>query len=203
MASIGLKSALYNVFNATTKKYKESTPPVLGRIISETFSPEYASVELRADDILAEEDKSFIKGTLNVTIADDEDSTEATLFGNTVSSGNDGGEVTKNVNDEAPFIGYGHIITKQKRGTKSYKVEFFPRCKVNSITHDANTRGESVEFGTTAVDMTAYPVDEAFESFAVGDWNKVKTFDTESAALSYLAGLLTPSAASGETPAAG
>lgn len=191
MARTGYKKAKYNKIDEATGKYAplKDKVPCLTRVIDEKFSPEYNSAELYADDGLAEADYSFKKGSLAITVADDEDERDAFLMGNTVAEG----EVTKTVDDTAPEFGYGHIVTKSVNGVKKFKVEFFPRVKFTKITTDGKTRGESVEFGTTSVEATVSPLKADFNGMKAGTWEKHQTFDTEAKAESYLDACLTPS----------
>lgn len=191
MASTGFKKAKYNKIDAETKKYAALTDgkvPCLEKVIDEKFSPEYNSAELYADDALAETDYSFKKGGLAITVAHDVDERDAELMGNTITEG----EVVKNIADTAPEVGYGHIVPKKINGVKKYKVEFFPRVKFTKITTDAKTKGESVEFGTTAIEGTVYPLEADFNGMKAGDWEKHQTFATEEEAEAYLDKCLTP-----------
>ncbi len=191
MARIGYKKAKYNFIDAEGKKYaalEGSKVPCLEKVIDEKFSAEYNSAELYADDALAETDYSFKKGGLAITVAHDEDERDAKLMGNTIKDG----EVVQTIADTAPEVGYGHIVTKMIGGVKKYKVEFFPRVKFTKITTDAKTRGESVEFGTTAIEGTVYPLDAEFNGMTAGTWEKHQTFDTEAEAEAYLDECLTP-----------
>ncbi len=192
MARIGFKQAKYN--KIVGNKYATLTDkvPLFEKVIDEKFAPEYNSAELYANDGLAETDYSFKKGTLSLTIADDDDKLIAELFGSTIEG--EGGEVTQTINDTAPEFGYGHIIPKMVGGARKYKVEFFPRVKWQKVTSDNKTRGESVEFNTTALEGTVFPLDKAINGLAVGDWEKHQTFATEEEAETYLDGLLTPKA---------
>ena len=192
MARIGYKKAKYNKRDAETGKFATLTAgvPCLTRVIDEKFSAEYNSAELYADDSLAETDYSFKKGTLAITVADDDDERDAFLMGNTITEG----EVVNKIDDTAPEFGYGHIVTKVVNGTRKYKVEFFPRVKFTKITTDAKTRGESVEFGTTSVEAVVYPLDADFNGIKAGIWEMHQTFDTEAQAETYLDNCLTPSA---------
>ena len=190
MARIGYKKGKYNKIDASTKKYATITEgvPCLEKVIDEKFSAEYNSAELYADDVLAECDYSFKKGTLAITVANDDDKKEAELMGNTITED----EVVKKVDDAAPEFGYGHIVTKMVNGAKKFKVEFVPRVKWTKITTDAKTRGESVEFGTTAIEGTVYPLDADFNGMTAGTWEKHQTFATEAEAEAYLDSCLTP-----------
>lgn len=192
MARIGYKKGKYNKIDPSTKKYAAVTEgvPCLEKVIDEKFSPEYNSAELYADDVLAECDYSFKKGTLAITVANDDDAKEAELMGNTI----EGDEVVKAVSDTAPEFGYGHIVTKMVNGVRKFKVEFFPRVKWTKITTDAKTRGESVEFGTTAIEGTVFPLDADFNGMTAGTWEKHQTFATEAEAEAYLDACLTPNA---------
>lgn len=189
MARIGFKKAKYNkIVGNTYATLTSSVVPVFEKVIDEKFAPEYNTAELYANDGLAESDYSFKKGTLSLTVADDDDKLCAELLGNTDTDG----EVTSNIGDTAPEFGYGHIIPKMVGGERKYKVEFFPRVKFTKVTSDNKTRGESVEFSTTAIEGTVFPLEVAINGLAIGDWEKHKTFATLTEAEAYLDELLTP-----------
>ena len=192
MARTGFKGAKYNQISGDTyKALTDSKVPEFEKVVDEKFAPEYHSAELYANDSLAECDYSFKKGTLSVTIADDNDKFIAELFGNTITTE---GEVTSNIADTVNEFGYGHIIPKIVNNVRAYKVEFFPRVKWTKITSDNKTRGENVEFSTTALEGTVYPLDKAINGLKVGDWEKHQTFATFEEAETYLDSLLTPKA---------
>ena len=189
MARIGFRKAKYNLIDGD--KYKALTGskvPEFEKVVDEKFAPEYNTAELYANDALCESDYSFKKGTLSLTVADDEDEFVAAIMGNTVTSG----EVTSSVDDTAPEVGYGHILPKLVNNVKKYKVEFFPRVKFTKVTTDNKTRGESIEFSTTAIEGTVYPLEKEVNGLAVGTWEKHQTFATLAEAETYLDGLLTP-----------
>lgn len=189
MARIGFRKAKYNPIDGD--KYKALTGskvPEFEKVVDEKFAPEYNTAELYANDALCESDYSFKKGTLSLTVADDEDEFVAAIMGNTVSTG----EVTSSIDDTAPEVGYGHILPKLVNNVKKYKVEFFPRVKFTKVTTDNKTRGESIEFSTTAIEGTVYPLEKAVNGLAVGTWEKHQTFATLAEAETYLDGLLTP-----------
>ena len=195
MARIGFKKAKYNkIASGAYASLTSNTVPVFEKVIDEKFAPEYNTAELYANDGIAESDYSFKKGTLSLTVADDDDKLCAELLGNTVATS--GGEVVSNIEDTAPEFGYGHIIPKMVGGARKYKVEFFPRVKFTKITSDNKTRGESVEFSTTTIEGTVMPLETALNGLTIGDWEKHNTFATLAEAETYLDGLLTPVTAS-------
>ena len=190
MARTGFKKAKYNkIVGDKYAPITESKVPLFEKVVDEKFSPEYNSAELYANDGLAETDYSFKKGSLSLTIADDDDKLIAELFGN---ESVEDGEVTQTINDTAPEFGYGHIIPKQVGGVKKYKVEFFPRVKFTKVTSDNKSRGESVEFSTTAIEGTVFPLESDLNGLTAGVWEKHNTFATLAEAEAYLDTLLTP-----------
>ncbi len=193
MANIGLRNAKYNQIDHTTNKYKaltDSKVPVLGKMIDAKLTENRSDVSLFADDGLAEYDNTFTGGDIALTLADVDDATYAEVKGCVITEG----EITENEEDSSPEIGYGHIITKVVNGVKKYKVEFLPRIRVTKITADAKTKGESIEFNTVSLEGKVMALNKAINGLQVGDWHKVKTFDTLAAAITYLDGLLTPAA---------
>ena len=188
MARIGFKKAKYNKIVDDAYAPITKGVPLFEKVIDEKFAPEYNNAELYANDGLAECDYSFKKGTLSLTVADDNDEMCAELFGNA----NEDGEVTSTIEDTIPEFGYGHIIPKIVDGERKYKVEFFPRVKFTKIQSDNKTRGENMEFSTTSLEGTVFPLDTEFNGMKAGTWEKHKTFATLTEAEAYLDSLLTP-----------
>ncbi len=192
MANIGLRNARYNLIDNTTNKYKalvENKVPVLGRMIDAKCPEDRAEASLFADDGLAEYDSSFTGAKLSLTLDNVDDETYAVVKGCETS---EDGEVTENQDDQAPEMGYGHVITKMINGVKKYKVEFLPRIKVTSVTADAKTKGESIEFGTVAIEGKVMSLVKEINGMKIGTWRKFKTFSTLAEAQTYLDKLLTP-----------
>jgi hypothetical protein len=193
MARIGFRKAYFNQIDYETLKYKaleSDNVPEFEKVVDEKFAPEFNNAELYANDVLCESDYTFKKGALTITIADDNDEFCATILGNTISEN----EVISNVEDVTKEFGYGHIIPKLVSGARKYKVEFFPRVKFTKISSDNKTRGESVEFSTSTVEGTVFPLEKAINGLKFGDWEKHQTFATYEEADAYLKGLLTPKA---------
>lgn len=179
MARIGLKNFRYGILDEDTEKYNGAKQ--CGKAIDCKVSLDLNSAELYADDGLAESDYSVKKGTVTITIDEDDDETLSTLTGH--SLGEDG-EIIRKDSDIAPYVGFGRIITKVVNGAYKYKVEFLNKVKFKDALPDEKTKGESVEFTTTTLEGSVLKL-------ADGTWSKTKTFDTYNEALTYLEGLLT------------
>lgn len=180
MAKIGLDNFRYGMLtedaegNAT---YGVAKKP--GKAINCNVSITSNDAKLFADNGLAESDTSFQSGTVTLGIDDDDLQTQADLLGHTYTE-EDG--IVKNSNDAAPYVGVGRIITKVVNGVYKYKVEFLKKVKFSEPSQEDNTRGESVEFGTTEIEGTV-------STLANGDWNNAKVFNTKQEAVTYLESL--------------
>jgi hypothetical protein len=64
----------------------------------------------------------------------------AELLGHTVSS-TAPYIMTRNVNDVAPYVGLGRIVTKMINGAYKYKVEFLYKVKFSEPQAENTTRG--------------------------------------------------------------
>lgn len=187
MAKIGLNNFRFGLLTEAT----DGTPTYGGAIkpakaISCSVSISNNEAMLYADDALAESDTSFQSGTVTMGIDDEDQATMATLLGHEVD---EAGEMIRNANDTAPYVGLGRIIVKMVGGVYKYKVEFLHKVKFSEPSQDDNTKGESLEFSTSEIEGTV-------ATLANGDWSKSKTFDSKADALSYLEELL-----GGATPA--
>ena len=132
--------------------------------------------------MLAESDTTFQSGTVTIGIDEDDITTQADLLGHTVTDG----VIVRNSNDTAPYVGIGRIVTKMVNGAYKYKVEFLNKVKFGEPSQEDNTKGESVEFGTVEIEGTV-------AALANGNWSNAKTFDTYSAAVTYLESLFASS----------
>lgn len=138
------------------------------------------SASLYADDAIAETDNSFGGGTVTIGIDDEDVNTMADLLGHTVS---EEGEMVRNSNDTAPYVGLGRVVVKMVGGVYKYKVEFLYKVKFSEPSQEDNTKGESVEFTTSELEGTVATLEN-------GDWSKTKTFGTKTEAITYLEGLM-------------
>ena len=176
MAKIGLKNFLFGILTEQadgSATYGTAQKPA--KAISCSVSISNNDAKLYADDGLAEADTTFQSGTVTLGVDDENDVMLATLLGHIISNG----EMIRNSNDIAPYVGLGRIITKIVNGAYKYKVEFLKKVKFSEPSQENNTKGESVEFGTSTIEGQV-------AALANGDWSASQTFDTFAAAKSYL-----------------
>ena len=113
-------------------------------------------------------------------IDEDDDVTSATLLGHTISQD---GEMIRNSNDVAPYVGWGRVIKKMVNGVIKHKVEFLYKVKFSEPSQDDNTKGENLTFSTPTLQGVV-------ATLANGNWSKTETFDNHAEAIDYLESLL-------------
>lgn len=139
-------------------------------------SIENNAAELYGDDVLCESDTSFKSGTFSIGLTEDDNVTRADLLGHTIS---EDGEMVRNVDDVAPYVGVGRIVAKMISGVKKYCVEIIYKIKFKESLPDEKTRGESSEFTTATLEGD-------ISTLLNGDWSKSKEFDDKTEAITYL-----------------
>lgn len=189
MANIGLTNIWFSpLTEASDGTALYAGAKQLGKAVSCSTSITNNEAKLYGDDTLAESDTSFSNGTITLGVTDDDDDVFAELLGHTVT---EDGEVIKAASDAAPYVGVGRIVTKMVNGAYKYKVEFLYKVKFSEPSKDENTKGESIEFATPSIEGIIAALDDEKNT-----WNKSKTFNTKSDALTYLKNLM---AAAGDT----
>ena len=176
MAKIGLKNFLFGILTEQedgTATYGVAQKPA--KAISCSVDITNNEATLYADDGLAESDTSFQNGTVTLGIDDDNDEMLATLLGHSYTNG----EIERNADDVAPYVGLGRIITKMVGGQYKYKVEFLRKVKFSEPSQEDNTKGETLEFGTSELSGMV-------SKLADGRWSASKTFNTMAEAQAYL-----------------
>lgn len=180
MAKIGLQNFLFGILTEAsdgTATYGIAIKP--GKAISCSVSISNNDAKLDADDAIAETDTSFQSGTVTLGIDDEDLDTMAIMLGHEINDG----EIIRNANDIAPYVGLGRVVTKMVGGNYKYKVEFLHKVKFAEPSQDDNTKSsEGVEFGTSEIEGT-------IATLANGDWSKAETFDSMEDAKTYLIGL--------------
>ena len=182
MAKIGLNNFKYSVLDET-EKYNGAKS--LGKAVDCKVAIENYTAELYADDTLAESDYTFKKGTITLTIDEDDDTVFAELLGHEV--GVETKEMVRKDTDVAPYVGVGRILTKVVNGVYKYKVEFLPKVKFSEPAQEEQTKGDNIEFKTPSIEGVV-------QKLADGTWSKTKTFTDKTEAITYLEGLLAKSA---------
>lgn len=185
MASFGAK---YPKFAPIKEEPADALPKydavvVLGRLISAELTPTMASGKLYADDELAESVDEFVSGSLAMATDDMEDDVAAVVYGATVSEK----KVSYKAGDNPPVGGLAYYKVLMRRGVKVYKGFFYPRAKAVLGNDSANTKTDSITFGTNSTTFTIFTAN-------TGEWRITEEFDTEAEAKAWVDEQLAPAA---------
>ena len=191
MAQIGLTNLWYGLLTEGA----DGTPSYggaksFGKAVSAKVDVSTNDASLYADDVLAESDSSFQSAKVTLGVADDDMTVFAEILGHKVAES--GGEMVRNADDAAPWIGLGRVITKVTNGKRQYKGEFLYKCKFGEPSQEDETKGDSVDFSTPEIEGSA-------AALANGDWSAAQTFDTKDAAVAWVKGKLTAKASTSST----
>lgn len=180
MAKIGLSYIRYsNLSEAADGTPSYDGSKTLGKAVSSSTSITNNDAELYADDGLAESDTSFQSGEITLGTDDDRDTVFAPLLGHEVTNE---GEVISNTNDVAPWVGCARIIQKIVENVHYWKAVVYYKVKFQEPNEDDNTKGSSVEFGTSSVTGK-------IATLKNGNWRTARTFATKEDAIAFIDGI--------------
>lgn len=184
MASFGAKyphfSKIKEEPEGNLPVYDESGPVRIGRLVKADLSVTMASGKLHADDVLAESVEEFVSGSLAMETDDMEDTVASVVYGAEVIEK----AVHYRSGDTAPVGGLAHYKVLRRRGKTVYKGYFYPRVQAALGSDTAQTKADSITFGTTNTTFTVFPCEST-------DWRITKEFDNEADAKSWVKEQLT------------
>ena len=192
MPSFGAK----NPYFCKIKEEPEGTLPVyegdpvkIGRLVKADLTIQMASGKIFADDGLAESVDEFASGSVAMETDDILDSAASVIYGTTV----DGKTVHYNTKDDPPSGGLAYYKKLMRKRKVLYKGVFHPLVKASLGNDSANTKTDSITFGTSSTTFTVFAA-------ANGDWRITEDFDTEEEAIAWVTGRFMP-ASGGDQPA--
>ena len=177
MAKIGLRNFRYGILTENQDgTYHYGGALIPGKAVDCSVSLATNTAKLRADDGDAEVDASVSGGTFTMGVDRADLQTQANILGHTIGRDDN---LVRNINDIAPYVGVGRIITELEDGVKRYKTEIFHKIKFSEPNQEDQTKQETTAFGTTKY--------EGQISFLQnGDWSDSKYWTSFSDALEYL-----------------
>lgn len=189
MASFGAK----NPYFAKIKEEPDNGLPVydgepvkIGRLVKADLTLTMASGKLYADDELAESAEEFISGSIAMETDDITDAVASEVYGAEVKDK----VVIYNTGDNPPPGGLGYYKKLMRRGNIVYKGYYYPRVKAALGNDTAQTKSDSITFGTSTTNFTVYACNN-------GDWRHTEEFAKEADALAWVKAQLTSAAGSG------
>lgn len=179
MASFGAKYPYFNKINDepddALPTYSLAEPVRLGRLVKADLTVNLSSGKLYADDALAESVDEFSSGSIAMETDDMEDEPATIIYGATVKNK----EVHYKAGDSAPMGGLAYYKVLMRRGKKVFKGYYYPRVKAALGNDTAQTKTDSVTFGTASTTFTVYRCNS-------DDWRITEEFEKESDAKSWV-----------------
>ena len=160
----------------------EGEPVRIGRLVKADLSLTMASGKLYADDELAESAEEFISAAIAMETDDILDKVASVIYGATVKEK----LVIYNTGDNPPPGGLTYYKKLMRRGKIVYKGYFYPRVKAALGNDTAQTKTDSITFGTSTTNFTVYTANN-------GDWRHTEEFETEQEAIDWVKAQLTSS----------
>lgn len=153
----------------------DGDPQRIGRLVKAELSVTMASGKLYADDALAESVEEFVSGSLAMETDDMTDEVASNVYGAEVKDK----EVHYTSSDSAPVGGLAYYKVLKRRGKTVFKGYFYPRAQAALGNDTAQTKTDSVTFGTTNTTFTVFPCES-------GDWRITREFDKENEAQDWV-----------------
>lgn len=179
MAQFGAKYIKFNPIKTQPEDalpiYSKEKPVQIGRLVKADLTVNMASGKLFADDELAESLDEFSSGSLAAETDDMTDDVASVLYGCQV--------VDKTVHyqygDTPPEGGLAYYKVLLRRGVRVFKGCFYPRTKAALGNDTAQSRTDSITFGTTATNFTMMACNS-------GDWRLTEEFSVEKEAKAWV-----------------
>lgn len=178
MASFGAK---YPYFCPVAEEPEGALPvysgePVrIGRLVKADLTVNLSSGKLFADDALAESVDEFASGSIAMETDDMEDEVASVVYGAEVKDKT----VHYNVADDPPAGGLGYVKKLMRRKKVLYKGYFYPLVKAALGNDTAQTKTDSITFGTNSTTFTVFACEN-------GDWRLIEELATEAEAVAWV-----------------
>jgi len=178
MASFGAKYPYFCPVDSEPEGARpiyKGEPVRIGRLVKADLTVNLSSGKIFADDSLAESVDEFASGSIAMETDDMEDEVASVVYGAKVTEK----VVAYNVGDDPPAGGLGYLKKLMRRKKVLYKGYFYPLVKAALGNDTAQTKTDSITFGTNSTTFTVF----ACES---GDWRFTKETATEAEAVAWV-----------------
>ena len=169
MAKIGLK---YPAFATIGDVVETGT---IGKAVTSNLNITVSDVKLFGDDGVAESDRGFQSGTIELTTTDLSTEVQGTLLGHEVTEG----KLVAKASDLPPYVKFGFYAMKQVNNVRSWRAIILHKVQFGEPSDENTTKGETVAFGTPSITGTILTDDN-------GAWKTEQTFETESEARTFV-----------------
>lgn len=177
MAYIGLAYPTIAKLNPETNTYSNGFR--MGKAVSVNITTNYNEANLTGDNVIAETVKEFRNGTIDLGITTIPIEAYSTVFGHTVTTGEDGTLIIDKTDDVPNYVGVGLLKEELVDGKKSYIAMWIYKVLFTESGESATTKGETISFQTPTITGTIMALDNK-------QWRERKIFEEEADAIAYL-----------------
>ena len=176
MAKTGIRYAVFAIATEANGAITYSSGKRISPVAGFNGSINQANGKDYGDDMVVETDNTVTGGTLTVELNQDEDDIYTMLLGHSALTGTDTA-IQYKVTDVAPFVGVGAI---GKSGTQ-WVAKWYTKVQFHEPADDNTTKQENVTFNHVTLEGDIL-IPES------GLWKERETFETETAAKTWLNG---------------
>ena len=177
MAYIGLAYPTIAKLDPATDTYSDGFR--MGKAVSVNINTNYNEANLPGDNVIAETVKEFRDGTIDLGITTIPIEAYETVFGHTVTPGEDGTLIVDKTDDVPNYVGVGLVKEELVDGKKSYIAMWIKKVLFTESGENATTKGETISFQTPTITGTVL-------ALADKTWRARKVFDNEADAIDYI-----------------
>jgi len=148
----------------------------LGGAVTGSHTPNFATAQHYADNVLKNEVSKFTRGTLSLTVDDMNLQTHAEIYGATYSNK----QVNHKATDTPPFGGvawFESILTENNE--EIYRGFFYPKVKAVRTPKNFASQQEGIELGLTGINFTTFAAKS-------GDYEIIKDFADPASAKAWV-----------------
>lgn len=177
MAYIGLAYPTIAKLDPATNVYSDGFR--MGKAVSVNISTNYNEANLPGDNVIAETVKEFRDGAIDLGVTTIPVAAYETVFGHTVTEGEDGTVIVDKTDDVPNYVGVGLVKEELVDGKKSYIGMWIKKVLFTESGENATTKGETITFQTPTITGTVLALDDK-------TWRERKIFDNEADAIAYI-----------------
>lgn len=190
MAVIGLSKPYYGIYSATGNAVSYANGAVMGKATEANVDIKTTEDNnLRADNAIAETDRSFAGGTLTLSTDDLSQDVAKAILGltETAITGIEGvtdtsvKELVYDDTQTTPYLGVGFIVKKKVGGAYKWRAVVLSKVMFSVPADAATTQGESIEWQVPELSATIMRDDSDTHM-----WKREATFTTEAQAEAYI-----------------
>lgn len=176
MANIGMRKLFIAKRNGVGQ-YDTENLESCGHAVSMSITVTKAEGGNYGDDVQVDVDSEFVSASVTAGTTNVPAKFHNVMFGHALSD--DGKTITRNKDDEAPYVGVGFVGVEKVDGVRTFVASFLPKVRFSEPDSTLNTKTNSITYENPTIPGTALAEDD-------GTWKTDHIADTEDAAVAWI-----------------